>query len=193
MDQDKKTSEGSLLQLKIILDGIEPEIWRRVVVPDTITLPKLHQTIQEAMGWSNMHIHEFEFGGKRYGEPDPDWDLAFNSVESEKRVKLKTCITDLDEFSYLYDFGDNWEHNIKIEKRLPPDLSVKSPLCLGGSGACPPEDVGGIYGYVDFIETMEDPDHPEHKNFIEWFGIEDFDAEHFDLVDTNVRLTRIKV
>jgi len=181
-----------MLQLKITLDNLSPDIWRRVLVPDTITLTKLHQVIQIAMGWENAHLHEFEFDGQRYGEPDPDWDLSFNTITSEKRVKLKNCLVGIKRFKYLYDFGDNWEHTIVLEKSLPDDPALTTPLCLDGNGACPPEDVGGIYGYSDFLEIISDPKNPQREEMLIWFCADDFDPDYFDILKTNQRLLRIK-
>ena len=108
-----------LLQLKIELAWIKPLIWRRVVVPESITLPKLHQVIQVAMGWMACHLHEFEIAGEHYGIPDPDFEWG-EPVRSEQRVRLGTALGAAKSFRYTYDFGDDWEHRIKIEKRLPP-------------------------------------------------------------------------
>jgi len=181
---------NSLLQLRIELAGLNPAIWRRVVVPDAMTLPKLHRVIQAAMGWSDSHLHEFEIGGKRYGTPDPDWG-AGDAVTSEKRATLAGCLAGAKSFRYIYDFGDNWEHLIKVEKSLPLDAHPLCPLCLAGANACPPEDVGGPPGYIDFLDAVADTLHPEHENMLDWCGGE-FDPEAFDLDRTNKQLRRIK-
>lgn len=178
-----------LLQLKIQLTGIEPPIWRRVVVPATIALDKLHQVIQATMDWTDSHLHEFEIADCRYGIPDPDWD---DSTLSDKRVTLANALADKKTFRYVYDFGDDWEHRIKVEKVLPPDDSLRHPVCVDGANACPPEDVGGIYGYAHFLEALADPDHPEHPEMLEWYG-DEFDPTAFDLARVNQRLQRIKL
>lgn len=181
---------GRLLQLRIELAGLKPAIWRRVVVPETITLAKLHRVIQAAMGWADSHLHEFEIGGRRYGMPDPDWG-AGDAVISEKRVGLSASLAGAKSFRYTYDFGDGWEHRVKIEKHLPPDACLRAPLCLDGANACPPEDVGGPYGYVDFLEAISDPRHPEHENMLDWCG-GGFEPSDFDPERVNKLLQRIR-
>lgn len=179
------------LQLRIELAWLKPAVWRRVVVPDTITLAKLHRVIQAAMGWSNSHLHDFTIGEQRYGEPDPDWGWG-NDILPEKRATLAASLRGAKSLRYTYDFGDNWEHLVKIEKSLPPDPTLKTPVCLAGANACPPEDVGGPPGYVDFLDALSDPAHPEHDNMIEWCS-GPFDPTAFDINLANKRLQRIKL
>lgn len=180
-----------LLQLRIELAWIKPTIWRRVVVPETITLPKLHQVIQAVMGWHDCHLHEFEIAGERYGIPDPDYDFA-EPVRVEQRVRLATALGGAKSFRYVYDFGDDWEHRIKVERRLPPAPLFDTALCIAGANASPPEDVGGEPGYADFVAAMADPDHPEHHDMLEWYG-DPFDPAAFDISTVDLRLHRIKV
>ncbi len=186
-----KLSAKPLWQLRIELMGIKPVIWRRVLVPGTITLGKLHQVIQEAMGWLDVHLHEFDINDVRFGEPDPEWDTG--DVISEKRVKLKNALEGTATFHYMYDFGDGWNHRIKVEKVLPPDSSLKSPLCIDGANACPPEDVGGVYGYMEFLEAIANPENPESQRMLDWCGKPDFNPTYFDTVQTNINLDRIKI
>jgi hypothetical protein len=151
---------ADLLQLRIELAEIKPAIWRRIVVPESITLARLHHVIQCVMGWHGGHLHEFEIAGERYGIPDPEFDWG-DPPRSEQRIQLKTALAGMKSFKYLYDFGDHWEHRIKVEKRHPPDpILSASALCLTGANAAPPEDVGGAPGYADFLEAILDPDHP---------------------------------
>ena len=188
----KPGTQTDLLQLKITLAWIKPTIWRRIVVPGSITLPKLHLVIQLTMGWYDCHLHEFEFAGERYGIPDPDFDWG-SSLRSESRVRLATALGLAKSFVYTYDFGDNWEHRIKVEKRLPYDpLLAKSAFCVGGANACPPEDVGSVPGYEDFVAAMANPDHPEHHDMMEWYG-RTFDPTYFDTSAVNLALNSIKL
>lgn len=186
----RRMPNGQLLQLKIELAHIKPLIWRRVVVPETITLAKLHGVIQMVMGWTDSHLHEFEIAGERYGMPDPDWDLG-EPIVSEKRARLGSALGGMKSFRYVYDFGDNWEHKIKVEKVLPSD-ACPVPLYVGGANACPPEDVGGPWGYADFLEAMADPAHPDHQDRMEWWG-GDFDPAVLDPMTIDKRLQRIKL
>jgi len=180
----------SILQLRIELRGITPKIWRRVWVPDSITLPRLHRTIQAVMGWTDGHLHEFEIARERYGVPDPDWDSP-NAPRSEARVRLANCLGGHKQFHYIYDFGDSWEHKIIVEKRLADD-DMPHPLCIDGENACPPEDIGGAPGYADFLDAIGSPAHPEHEHYLSWCGGE-FDPAKFNVLEVNKNLARIKL
>jgi len=167
-----------LLQLRITLSDIDPPIWRRVIVPDDLTFAQLHKVIQAAMGWENCHMHEFEVGGTRVGDATPD-SFGFGSVPkplSEKKARLGETLGNRRKFRYGYDFGDDWWHDIAIEKRLPDD--GLGPRLLAGERACPPEDCGGPWGYGNLLEILADSSHSEHEELREWAG--DFDPERFD-------------
>lgn len=182
---------GALLELHIELKTIHPRIWRLVVVPDTITLTRLHDVIQIAMGWTDTHLHEFDIGGRRYGIPDPEWDFD-DSVTSEKRVRLLRALEGRKSLDYHYDFGDGWEHRITVKRIQPRGKPQRYAICLVGENACPPEDVGGPYGYADYLEAINDKNHPDHHEMIEWRG-EDFDPATFDLEETNEILKTIRL
>ncbi len=181
----------TVLHLRIELKSVEPKVWRLVAVPGPITLTRLHHIIQATMGWTDSHLHEFDIGGRRCGEPDPEWDFD-NSIISEKRVRLLKALEGRKTFDYLYDFGDGWEHKITIKKSWPNTVPMPYAICLGGENACPPEDVGGPYGYAEYVEAIGDEDHPEHEDMIEW-GYEDFDPAMFNLEITNRILNTIKL
>jgi len=172
-------------QFKITLKGIRPPIWRRIVVPKNYTFWDLHVAIQDAMGWLDSHLHMFEIMNPRkaalenIGIPTddlddflkviPGWTRKISSYFSSKNQKAR----------YIYDFGDDWEHDIRLEKILPCEKGVTYPVCVKGKRACPPEDCGGIWGYQDFLEAILNPLHEEHKETLEWAGGK-FDAEAFD-------------
>lgn len=179
-----------ILQVRIQLMWLRPTIWRRVCIPATITLDRLHRVIQAAMGWSNKHLHQFVIGRQRYGRSDPLGTLS-HRVISESKVKLNAALKDKKALRYLYDFGDYWEHELKIEKLLPAETSLHA-FCVAGERACPPEDVGGVSGYMDFIHAILDPHHAEHKEMLQWCGGA-FDPNAFDIDDVNRSLQRIKV
>ncbi len=189
MPSRKRAKNHPVYQLKITLKGSKPPIWRRVQVANNTTLSKLHKIIQVAMGWWDSHLHQFIIHGENFGIPDPDFD--FMEVTSERGTKLSGVISsEKDKFIYEYDFGDSWEHVILVEKILPPDPNISYPICLKGKRTCPPEDCGGIWGYNDFLEAIQDPDHPEHDDMLEWVGGE-FDSEAFSLDEVNSRLKNI--
>jgi hypothetical protein len=166
-----------VLVLHIEFKWIKPSIWRRVAVPENITLSKLHQVIQAVFGWSDTHLHEFEIDGESYGVPDPDWGPP---VISEQRKKLINVLYGKKTFRYVYDFGDNWELRIKVEKTLPAIIFPQVPCCIDGANRRPPEDIGGAPGYEEFLAALADPNHPEHEEMSEWYGDDGFDPTAFD-------------
>jgi len=175
----------SIYQLKITLQGSKPPIWRRVLVKSDITLAKLHQIIQIAMGWYDSHLHQFIIDNLYYGVPDPDFDIE---IINEQRTKLESVVSRVNQsFIYEYDFGDSWEHIILVEKISAPEPGSNYPICVTGKLACPPEDCGGIWGYYDLLETLKNPKDPEYEELLEWVG-EDFDPEDFDLELINDQL-----
>jgi len=174
-------------QFKITLKGIRPPIWRRIQVPENYTFWDLHVAIQDSMGWEDYHLHEFEIfdpsKGLKVNIGIPPGELGV-SFEKETLPGWKERISDYFSMEnrravYVYDFGDNWEHEIVLEKILPREEGVDYPVCIGGKRACPPEDCGGIWGYEEFLEAIADPDHELHDEMLEWVGGE-FDPERFD-------------
>ena len=185
-----------LYQLKITLKWSKPPIWRRVIVRADMSLVRLHDVIQIAMGWTNSHLHQFiagsGFARTYYGKLDPE----FSDMGSEMLNERRYTVADLapapkGKFIYEYDFGDGWKHDVVAEKTLPPDPAFKHPVCLAGANACPPEDCGGIGGYCNLLEILADPKHPEHADMKEWIGGE-LDAEEFSLEGVNAVLKRLK-
>ena len=169
-------ASGAVHQLKITIKHISPPIWRRILVPDC-SLDDLHDVIQLAMGWENRHLFSFTIGGKRYSEPDRAGEMGMADVS---RAQLSRLITPAKtRFRYTYDFGDNWEHEILVEKVVPRVEGSPYPITLEGKRACPPEDVGGPWGYQEYIEAIRDPNHERHKDLLEWGG--EFDPEAFAL------------
>jgi hypothetical protein len=176
-------------QLKITLRGSKPPIWRRVAVPGNFSLGKLHRVIQLAMGWEDCHLHQFIIDGEYYGIPSPDdWEPV---IDERRHALGRIAPYEKSKFVYEYDFGDGWEHIILVEKIFPAEKGVKYPVCLKGKRACPPEDVGGVWGYEDFLEAIRDPGHEEHDTYMEWIDGE-FDSEEFNLDVINLDLQRVK-
>lgn len=183
---------ASQYQLRIELKHVEPLVWRRVLVPENVTLAKLHIILQGAMGWHGGHLHEYEIARLRYGmPPDDDWPGS-EPVLDERRFRLNRFVeTGLRHFKYIYDFGDRWEHIVKVEDLVMPKPGLPLIMCLAGENACPPEDVGGYPGYAEFLEALNDPAHEEHANMLRWIG-GSFDPTAFELADINERLAEIK-
>jgi len=173
-------ASAPLYQLKVTLRGIRPPVWRRLLVRGNLTLNRLHNVLQIALGWTDSHLHQFRVRGKIYGVPDPegpDWGTA---TLDERRVKLASVApAERTRFIYEYDFGDGWEHEVLVEKILPPDADAELPVCLAGRRACPPEDCGGIWGYENLLRVVADPEDPEHGEMLEWLGGA-WDPEEFD-------------
>ncbi len=177
---------ATIVQLRIQLDDVAPLIWRRLLVPESMTLARLHRVLQTAMGWNNTHLHEFRIAGTRYGAPEREPDFHAPLV-SEKTAQLKVCLKPgIPDFEYLYDFGDGWQHTVIIEKRRPADPDLRYPLCVAGENACPPEDMGGPPGYAEFLAAIGDPAHRDHRRLFKWIGGA-FDPAGFDLQTVNRR------
>lgn len=177
------TSDGNatVYRFKISLQGTDPAIWRRIETKD-VPLGKLHELIQTAMGWTNSHLHQFEIGERRYTDPrlmSGDFDdcgaidysdIRISNLVAKYGPKLRMC--------YEYDFGDGWQHDVVLEKVTESEPSAKYPRCIDGERACPPEDVGGVYGFADYVAAITNPNHGEHAELLEWNG--PFDPAHFD-------------
>lgn len=159
----------SIIEIKVTLEYIEPAVTRVLQVPANIRLDRLHLTLQAAMGWTNSHLYMFEAGGATWGLPDPDFggdDLPANKTTLAQVIED----TGASALSYLYDFGDSWDHRIAIGKISDPVPGDLYPRLTDVTGKCPPEDVGGFPGYEEFLEAMIDPKHPEHSNLKDWYG-----------------------
>jgi len=187
-------------ELRITLCGTKPAIWRRVAVPAEITLAKLDRVIQTVMGWTNSHLHMFMLGAGPRGQRQcaygrelrrfsvPEWGL---DAEDERKVALcELCPEVKSTLGYIYDLGDEWEHLVEVEVIHDAQPGVSYPLCLDGARAGPPEDCGGVGGYYEMLEALEDPKHDRHKEMVEW--IESFDPEPFDRDEVNRLLARLR-
>lgn len=175
---------SEIYQLKITLKDTTPPIWRRILVSGSMRLDHLHIAIQIAMGWTNSHLYQFEVGREIWGEPEADWFGDSGTQKASKATVQQVLPSEKFTITYVYDFGDDWRHKVTVEKLLPATAADVLPLCVAGKRACPPEDVGGPYGYADFLEKIQDPEHEEHSDMLEWIG-EGFDPEKFELAVIN--------
>lgn len=172
--------------LKVSLLDIEPEIWRRFVVPADITLDRLHDVIQIVMGWEDYHLHQFTVSGRRYTEypESPDDGKDDGRYRLGNLVKRKGL-----SFEYIYDFGDNWVHQVLLEEITYAQGPQDEPFrLLAGERACPPEDVGGDGGYAEYCAAMKNWQHPEHREYVQWRGL--YDPEMVDLDEKNMELRK---
>ena len=176
-----KADPSTVYQFKITLLGSKPQIWRRIQFADC-TLDKLHEHIQTAMGWTNSHLHHFRIGKQHYGDPMlMEEDMGQLNYKDSTYTRISRLLPKSGKrfsFTYEYDFGDGWEHEILFEGSPKKEPGTKYPLCLEGDRACPPEDVGGIDGFYEFLEALSNPKHEQHDEMKEWGG--DFDPENFD-------------
>ena len=165
--------------IKISLDKTNPLIWREILVPDNYTFYQLHHTLQIVMGWTCSHLFEFNIEGFQVGYVFDDVMEDISHVINCRDARLDELITHKGEsFTYWYDFGDSWDHLIEFEGEHEKQ-SAKYPICLAGERACPPEDVGGIPGYENFLSIIKNPKNKERKELLEWAGGK-YDSEKFD-------------
>ncbi len=175
--------------LKVMLQDIEPPIWRRIQVWEDITLAQLHAILQIVMEWEDCHLHQFVIGRRLYSVPDPDDDMYERKVIDESRARLGDVVPRVGtQFEYLYDFGDSWRHDLLLEAILLPEPAMQYPRCIAGERRAPPEDAGGTPGYEEYLEVLADPEHEEHENMLQWRG--PFDPEAFSPDHVNARLRK---
>ena len=180
-----------IARIGIELQGIEPKLWRRVDVPLTSTLQVLHDIIQVTVGWTDSHLFEFVAGERVYGEHLP-YDESFErKVHDAAGIRLRTLIDrGVERLLYVYDFGDDWRHDLVIEEVRDGAADVDYPAFVAGERRCPPEDVGGVYGFMRFLEAAFDPFHDEHEAVLTWYG-KPFDPDDIDERYVRMALTTI--
>ncbi len=188
----KSKNFGSVFQFKIALNNSAPFVWRRILVPADYTFFALHCAIQNAMGWTDSHLHAFYIGEQKgknriiieFPNPEDDFNQGDGARdEREERVAdyfgetIKQCV-------YCYDFGDNWDHTVLFERELPQDPKAAYPQCIAGENACPPDDCGGVGGYDNLQKILKNSNHEEHADMLEWLGLKDpkkFDPREFNI------------
>jgi hypothetical protein len=185
-----------ILQLRIELtDSTDPVVWRRVLVPAAATLADLHTVIQATMGWQNAHLHQFRIGDRCYGPGGADLDLApDDAVRLDQVIATPPAPRTPSVLEYLYDFGDDWDHQVVVETIVAADPDTRYPRCPDGQGACPPEDCGGIPGYQHLRDVLAGPPSPDQAELLGWLGLDrpaDFDPDRFDLRDAHTRLAAL--
>lgn len=186
----KKIFEN-VYQLKLSMKGITPQIWRRIQVPENYTFLDLHNAIQAVMDWEDYHLHEFKMINPKTGEPEiigmegNDFEAFGGPLVPEQKAKISDYFTlENKDALYTYDFGDNWQVKVRLEKILPKKEGTDYPLCTAGKRAAVPEDIGGIWGYEDMLEILKNSEHEEYEDTVLWLG-KDFDPEYFDPKDVS--------
>lgn len=174
-----------IFQFKIQLSDLNPPIWRRFQADSSITFDQLHKTLQIVMGWEDYHLYQFEFDDRIISIPDPEFPSERKRLENAKKERVDSRFTrEGQKTLYIYDFGDNWEHHLELEKILAPETGQTYPVCLEGERSCPPEDSGGVFGYMQMMQVLAQPEHPEYPDIVEWLD-EDYDPEYFDRNEVN--------
>jgi hypothetical protein len=169
-----------IARIRITLEDTNPLVWRELDVPLSTTLAAMHDIIQVVMGWWDYHLYEFEIGDRNYGVPSSDDVLYDRKVYKASALRLATVLErGIRDFLYIYDFGDNWRHRISIAEVRQGDVDVEYPRFVSGARRAPPEDVGSISGFEEFLEAMADSDHEQHDQMLEWHG-KPFDPEDID-------------
>ncbi len=158
-------------RLKITLDEVRPRVVRRIEVPLDIRLDRLHLVIQAVMPWEDYHLYEFRAGKTAWGEPDPDWDVPGTSPLPAREASLGDLLgPSRRRFAYVYDFGDDWRHSVRVEALTAAEPDTAYPRLLTAEGRCPPEDVGGPWGYGEYLDALADPAHERHAEMVQWRG-----------------------
>jgi len=183
---------ASVFQMRITLQHTDPPIWRVFKVSSDARLSHLHDVIQAVMGWEDCHLHEFVIAKQRFGPAgDADGYIEDTGQADEDECLIRDVIGRSTRFHYVYDFGDNWNHDVKVEKALVPEEGVTYPVCTAGQRACPPEDCGGAWGYQRLLEVLRDPSTEDYDEMVDWIGPE-FDPERFDLAEISARLAGLR-
>jgi len=175
-------------RLRIQLMDVDPVIWRRILVPGSIRMSKFADVLLAAMGWSNSHLHAFTVGNQRYGM---NYDEFPEGEVDEKTVTVLQALREARRITFEYDFGDSWDHEVVIEELTKSPVGLTFAVCIDGANACPPDDVGGTWGYAEFLRAMADPAHSQHATYLEWLGGY-FDPAEFDLAEANARLQKVR-
>ena len=178
----------SVFRFRIQLNDVDPVIWRRLLVPGSVRMAKLADMLIAGMGWTNSHLHAFRVGEKRYGM---NFDEYPEGEIDEKSVTVLQSLRDERRFTFDYDFGDSWEHDVVIEELTWSFFGLKYAVCIDGANACPPEDVGGVYGYANFLEAINDPEHEEFDDYTAWID-GPFDPAEFNLGEVNAVLQKVR-
>lgn len=177
----------TIARIRITLDDIKPAIWRRVDLSMTNSLKTLHLAIQATMLFENYHLFRFDIGDASYGIRFDDDDMNPPTRDAGNLRLDKLIERGIKAFTYTYDFGDDWRHSIVIDEVLPADPAIDYPRFVDGQRRAPPEDVGGLPGFEEFLDAMAKPRHPERKSVLQWYG-HPFDPEDISIDEIQARM-----
>jgi len=184
----------TVYELKVTINNIELLIWRTFQVPGGITLARLHEVLQIVMGWGEGHLYEFRSGKNRFGVPTTEEGrFRRENVHDTRIVRLLEVLRlEGQKITYIYDFGDDWQHTIEVVKIVTVDSEFENCLCTGGQRACPPENCGSYPGYITLVEELKLPTDQRDADLMEWLE-EGYDPQLFDIAEVNRQLKRLKV
>lgn len=186
----KKRKQKHAYQMLVRLVDSAPTVWRQISVPGSMTLADLDRIIQAAMGWTDTHLHLFTVDGHVYGMADDAWVDEMPNLPDDEFTLDEVLGTKVKSFLYEYDLGDGWQHQVDVQMVMIADEDRNSwPMCLAGANACPPEDVGGLGRYEEFLQAVRDPSHEEHDAMRRWCG-GPFDPMGFDVNSANRDIRR---
>ena len=192
---ETRTAAG-IYQLKVTLEDVSPPIWRRFQVPGRFSLAGLHLVLQIVMGWENDHLYQFQVGRRVIGESGDGFSPVerlfggSSKKEDARAVELRSVAPkEGARLTYVYDFGDNWCHEVLVEQTTCPDGDPDRAVCLAGERACPPEDCGGVWGYDEVLAAIADPKNPALAERRAWLG-RNYQPERFDPAGVTARLRR---
>ncbi len=184
----RKKTGGRVYALRLSVAGLQPRIWRRLLVRDATWLSRLHEAIQVAFGWYDYQTHVFTLGNRRYGNPLKQGGIV---IEDDRDVALVDLhLGEHGPMTYDYLFADGWQVDVRLEKSLAPQKGGAYPRCAAGGRAGPPEDCGGVEAYRDMLFCLKHPETDLGREWREWLG-PGYDPEKCDLAAINKALRRL--
>jgi hypothetical protein len=178
-----RSYEGQILPVKVSLLDSDPSVWRTLRVPASLNLHAFHHAIQGSMGWQNSHLHRFSCGLRQYEDMKAG---GANGCKEERGANIAELFGSARVATYMYDFGDDWEHKLLIQS-LDAGPGENLPSCIDGAGKCPPEDCGGVYGYQELLTVLKGPPSEHRTELLEWLGA-DYDPSAFSVDEANARM-----
>lgn len=202
MEQKTNNKKYKYYEIKVSIRDTHPPVWRRLQIPEGITFHELNAIIQLAFDWCGYHAYNFEVGATLHEEgvfielPELDDGWEYYETKNSKKEKIDKYFKEYKRMKYTYDFGDDWIHDIIIEKTVETDIKLVNPICIKAKMADLPEDCGGPWGYEELLDILADEKHERYKEMKEWvesgFSTWYDDREYVDIEEINMRLEGYK-